>query len=140
MTMKLHCFGESGHSYKAALALELSGLDWAPKHVDFFNGAHRSDAYRSNNVMAEAPILEDGDLTLSQSGVIQQYISDKTGQFGGAGGAQYEILRWILWDNHKLSSQAGVVRFLKNFLPKEKQQPDVIAFLQGRLTGSPEGT
>ena len=25
MTLKLHCFGESGHSYKAALALELSG-------------------------------------------------------------------------------------------------------------------
>ena len=28
MTLKLHCFGESGHSYKAALALEMSGLDW----------------------------------------------------------------------------------------------------------------
>ena len=36
--MQLYCFGESGHSYKAALALELSGLDWQPVHVDFFNG------------------------------------------------------------------------------------------------------
>ena len=36
--MQLFCFGESGHSYKAALALELSGLDWQPVHVDFFNG------------------------------------------------------------------------------------------------------
>ena len=27
MTMKLYCFGESGNAYKAALALELSGLD-----------------------------------------------------------------------------------------------------------------
>ena len=26
MTLKLHCFGESGNSYKAALALELSAL------------------------------------------------------------------------------------------------------------------
>ncbi|MCP4825167.1 MAG: glutathione S-transferase, partial [Shimia sp.] len=30
MTIKLYCFGESGHSYKAALALELSGLSWEP--------------------------------------------------------------------------------------------------------------
>ena len=38
MTLKLHCFGESGHSYKAALTLELGPLDWEPIHVDFFNG------------------------------------------------------------------------------------------------------
>lgn len=38
MTIKLHCFGESGNAYKAALALELSGLDWEPVKVDFFGG------------------------------------------------------------------------------------------------------
>jgi len=37
MTIQLYCFGESGNSYKAALALELSGLDWEPVFVDFFN-------------------------------------------------------------------------------------------------------
>ena len=37
MTLKLHCFGESGHSYKAALALEMSGLDWTPVFIDFFS-------------------------------------------------------------------------------------------------------
>ena len=49
MTLQLHCFGESGNSYKAALALELSGLEWEPVFVDFFNGASRSDAYRALN-------------------------------------------------------------------------------------------
>ena len=34
MTLHLHCFGESGHSYKAALGLTLAGLDWQPVHVD----------------------------------------------------------------------------------------------------------
>ena len=133
MTIKLHCFGESGHSYKAALALELSGLDWEPVFVDFFNGAHKSDAYREANVMAEAPVLVDGDLTLSQSGVIQQYITEKTGKFGGAPEDRYEVLRWVLWDNHKLSSQVGVLRFLTNFLPEEKRPTEVIGFLQGRV-------
>ncbi|UWQ59835.1 glutathione S-transferase family protein [Leisingera caerulea] len=133
MTIKLHCFGESGHSYKAALALELSGLAWEPVFVDFFSGAHRTDDYRGLNVMAEAPVLVDGDVRLSQSGVIQQYISDKTGKFAGRPEDKYEVLRWILWDNHKLSSQAGMTRFLMHFIPEDKRPQDVIAFMQGRL-------
>lgn len=133
MTIKLHCFGESGHSYKAALALELSGLDWEPVFVDFFAGQHRGEDYRNLNVMAEAPVLIDGDIRLSQSGVIQQYITDKTGKFGGAPDEKYEVLRWVLWDNHKLSSQVGMTRFLMNFLPEDKRPKDVIGFMQGRL-------
>ncbi|MEO1239798.1 MAG: glutathione S-transferase N-terminal domain-containing protein, partial [Pseudomonadota bacterium] len=83
MTIKLHCFGESGHSYKVALALELGPLDWEPIFVDFFNGAVRSPDYRDLNPMGEAPVLVDGDATLTQSGVIQAYLSEKTGLFGG---------------------------------------------------------
>jgi glutathione S-transferase len=135
MTMKLHCFGESGHSYKAALALVLGPLDWEPVFVDFFNGAARTPEYRETvNEMGEAPVLIDGDLKLTQSGVIQQYLSEKTGRFGGdTVEVKREILRWVLWDNHKLSSTAGTVRFLMNFLPEEKRPADVIAFLQGRF-------
>lgn len=133
MTIKLHCFGESGHSYKAALALELSGLDWEPVFVDFFAGQHRGEDYRNLNVMAEAPVLIDGDIRLSQSGVIQQYITDQTGKFGGAPDEKYEVLRWVLWDNHKLSSQVGMTRFLMNFLPEDKRPKEVIGFMQGRL-------
>ena len=133
MTIKLHCFGESGHSYKAALALELSGLDWEPVFVDFFAGQHRGEDYRNLNVMAEAPVLIDGDIRLSQSGVIQQYITDKTGKFGGGPDEKYEVLRWVLWDNHKLSSQVGMTRFLMNFLPEDKRPKEVIGFMQGRL-------
>ena len=39
----------------------------------------------------------------------------------------------MLWDNHKLSSQAGMTRFLMNFLPEDKRPAEVIAFMQGRL-------
>ncbi|MCW1954815.1 MAG: glutathione binding-like protein [Roseobacter sp.] len=136
MTIKLHCFGESGNAYKAALALELSGLDWEPVYVDFFGGAARTPEWRAKNVMGEAPVMEDGDIRLTQSGVIQQYITDKSGKFGGAAEDKYEVLRWVLWDNHKMSSQAGVTRFLMNFLPEDKRPQEVIGFLQGRLKGA----
>jgi glutathione S-transferase len=138
MTIKLHCFGESGHSYKAALALELSGLDWEPVYIDFFNGATRSPEYRGAiNEMGEAPVLIDGDLRLTQSGVIQDYVSEKSGKFGGRDDHERrEILRWILWDNHKLSSPAGMTRFLMNFMPEDKRPLEVIKFTQGRLHGA----
>ncbi len=135
MTIKLHCFGESGNSYKAALALELSGLDWEPVYVDFFAGATRSPQFRETvSVMGEAPVMVDGDLTLTQSGAIQDYVSEKSGRFGGRDATERrEILRWVLWDNHKLSSMGGLTRFLMNFLPEDKRPAEVIAFNQGRL-------
>ena len=138
MTIKLYCFGESGNAYKAALALELSGLAWEPVKVDFFGGETRSDDYRSQiNTLGEAPVMIDGDIKLTQSGVIQDYTSEKSGKFGGKDAAERrEILRWVLWDNHKLSSMAGMTRFLMNFLPADKQPKEVIAFNQGRLAAA----
>lgn len=135
MTIKLYCFGESGNAYKAALPLQLAGLDWEPVKVDFFNGATRTPEYRAEvNEMGEVPVLVDGDITLTQSGVIQHYITEKTGKFGGATPEEArEVLRWQFWDNHKLSSPAGMTRFLMNFLPEDKRPAEVIAFTQGRL-------
>ena len=136
--MKLYCFGESGHSYKAALALQLAEIDWTPIFVDFFNGETRSDQYRNQvNEMGEAPVLVDGDIKLTQSGVIQNYLYNRTGKHGGKDEAEkLEILRWILWDNHKLSSFAGNTRFLMNFFPKDKRPQPVIDFNLARLKSS----
>ena len=138
MTIKLHCFGESGNAYKAALALQLSGLDWEPVKVDFFGGETRTQDYRTTiNNMGEAPVMIDGDIRLTQSGVIQDYISEQSGKFGGSNPEERrEILRWVLWDNHKLSSNAGMTRFLMNFLPVDKQPKEVIGFMQGRLSAA----
>ncbi len=134
MTNKLYCFGESGNAYKAALPLELSGLDWQPVKVDFFNGEARTDAFRALNDMGEVPVLVTPEITLTQSGAIQDWITERTGRFGGADAAQArEVLRWVLWDNHKLSGQAGSLRFLMHFLPPEKQPEQVIKWLKGRL-------
>jgi glutathione S-transferase len=133
MGMQLYCFGESGNAYKAALTLELAGADWEPVFVDFFKGEARSDAFKEINLMGEVPVLVDGDRTITQSGAIQQYVVDQTGKLGGAREDKYDVLRWVLWDNHKMSSQAGVTRFLLNFLPEDKRPKEAIGFLQGRL-------
>lgn len=138
MVMKLYCFGESGHSCKAALALELTGCDWEPIFVDFFNGATRDPEYRSNvNVMGEVPVLVDGDVKITQSGLIQTYLAEKTGLHGGATPAEIrEVLRWVLWDNGKFSTVIGATRFLMHFAPEDKRPQQVIEANKARLRGS----
>jgi glutathione S-transferase len=135
--MKLYCFGESGNAYKVALALTFLDLEWEPVFVDFFNGAARTPEFKAINEMGEVPVLIDGDLTLTQSGVILDYLSSKTGRLGGKSAAERrEVLRWLFWDNHKLSALAGNTRFLANFLPEDKRPAGVVPFQQARLRGS----
>ena len=134
MTAQLWCFGESGNAYKAALTMELTGYDWTPVYVDFFNGEARSPAFREINAMGEIPVFRENGLTLAQSAVIQLHIAEKTGKFLGQD--RNETLRWLMFDNHRLSGQAGPARFLMNFLSEDKRPQSAIDYLQGRLKAS----
>lgn len=137
MTSRLHCFAQSGNAYKAALMLEFCGEDWEPVFVDFFNGEARSPEYREVNEMGEVPCYSDGTVTLTQSGVILDYLSGKHGKFGPKDEAERrEILRWTLWDNHKLTGYIATARFMQLYLPEKHRKQDVIDFLMGRATNA----
>jgi glutathione S-transferase len=111
---RLYCFGESGNAYKAALMLNLSGCDWEPRWVDYFNGETRRDEFRSGvNELGEVPVLEHAGKRFTQSGVILTYLAERTGRFGGRNADErYDALRWILFDNHKFTSYFATLRFL----------------------------
>ena len=131
---KLHCFCQSGNSYKAALYLNCAGLDWEPVFVDFFKGATREPEWRQGvNEMGEAPVLEKQGKKLTQSGVILTYLAQKSGKFAPANeDAKLEALRWILFDNHKFTSYLATYRFLKAFA-QPAPDANVLAFLKGRF-------
>jgi glutathione S-transferase len=131
---KLHCFCQSGNSYKVALYLQCAGLDWEPVLVDYFGGQTRDSKWREGvNEMGEAPVLEEGATRLTQSGAILSHLADKTGKFKPAGEAQrLEALRWVLFDNHKFTSYFATYRFLKAF-GKQEPDPAVMSFLKGRF-------
>ncbi|MFO1057140.1 MAG: glutathione S-transferase [Dongiaceae bacterium] len=128
----LYGFAQSGNAYKAALMLQLCGADWTVRFVDFFNGETRTPEYRAINVMGEVPVLEHEGRRLSQSGVILDYLAERLGRFGPADGEERrEILRWLLFDNHKLTSYTATLRFLLAFM-KTGETP-VTEFLRGRM-------
>jgi len=127
----LYCFAQSGNCYKAALMLALCDADWEPRFVDFFNGETRTPEFRAINEMGEVPVLDHGDIRLSQSGVILDYLSGSLGKFAAQSAVERrEILRWLLFDNHKLTSYIGTLRFMVTFM-KTGETP-VTEFLRGR--------
>ncbi|MBK8770809.1 MAG: glutathione S-transferase family protein [Rhizobiales bacterium] len=133
---KLYCFGESGNAYKAALMLQACGVAWEPVFVDFFNGETRSDAFRRDvNIMGEVPVLKHENRTYSQSGVILDYLAEVTRKFGAKSeDERREILRWMLFDNHKLTASIASLRYLLTLT--KKPEGEVTEYLRKRALGA----
>lgn len=128
----LYGFAQSGNSYKVALMLNLCGADWKPRFVDYFSGETRTPAFRAINVMGEVPVLEHAGKRLTQSGVILDYLAERLGKLGAADADERrEILRWLLFDNHKLTSYTATLRYLMS-LAKTGETP-VTEFLRARM-------
>jgi glutathione S-transferase len=132
----LLCFGESGNAFKVAFMLQACELSWKPQWVDFFNGETRSPEYRQNfNEMGEAPVLLHGSRKFTQSGVILDYLAEVSRRYGPkSDDERREILRWMLFDNHKLSSPVASLRFMIS-IAKTGDTP-VTDWLRGRALGA----
>lgn len=132
--VRLHGFSQSGNTFKVAFLLRALGVPWQPVFVDFMHGATRAEAWRAQtNEMGEVPVLDDGAVRLTQSGAILTYLARKHAAFDGGDEMQrLEVLRWLLFDNHKLTSYFASYRFMKAFAPAPPD-PAVMAWLRGRL-------
>jgi glutathione S-transferase len=134
---RLHCFAQSGNTFKVAFMLRALGVPYETVYVDYFGGTTRSAAWREGvNEMGEVPVLEHGERRLTQSGAILTYLAAEHGRFAGeSADDRFEVLRWLLFDNHKFTSYFSTYRFMKSFAPTP---PDtsVMAFLKGRVDGA----
>jgi glutathione S-transferase len=141
---RLHSFCQSGNSFKVAFLLRALNQPWEPVFVDFMNGVTREASWREQaNEMGEVPVLAydtpSGPRKMTQSGVILTYLAKKHGGHNGCveyGGKtedeQQDVLRWLLFDNHKFTSYFATYRFMKAFGPTAPD-PAVMAWLRGRL-------
>jgi glutathione S-transferase len=131
---RLHCFSQSGNSFKVAFFLRALHQPWEAVFVDYIHGLTRDPSWREqNNEMGEAPVLEDGARRLAQSGAILTYLARKHGAFAGRDAdEQQEVLRWLLFDNHKFTSYFATWRFMKSF-GASPPEPAVMAFLKSRI-------
>ena len=135
---KLHCFCQSGNSYKVALYLNCSGLDWEPVFTDYLNGMTRDPKWREGHLDGRG--TGPGGATagrLTQSGAMLTYLADKTGKFKPrlrerpARGAALDPVRQP--QVHELLRDAPLHAFVS---ASRRPIPAVLAFLKGRFDGA----
>lgn len=130
---RLHYFPESGNSYKLALMLALCGQTFELVWTDFGAGVTRTPEWRAAVYeMGEIPVLEEDGVRLTQTAPILLRLADRYGRFGGRTPEdKNEVLRWLFWDNHKLTGYMATYRFLRTFAPSP--DPHVLAFMRRRI-------
>jgi glutathione S-transferase len=129
---RLHYFPESGNSYKLALMLTLCGQSFEPVWTDFAGGVTRTPEWRATvNELGEIPVLEEDGVRLTQTAPILLQLADRYDRFGGTSAQKFEILRWLFWDNHKLTGYMATYRYLRTFTAQP--DPQVLAFLRNRI-------
>ena len=75
--MKLHMHPASITSRPVSLFIAEKGLTVEPVIVDLFSVAHHQEPYITFNPNRLVPVLEDGDLKLTESSAILKYLADK---------------------------------------------------------------
>lgn len=121
---RLHYFPESGNSYKLALMLTLCGQTFEGVWTDFGGGVTRTPEWRRTvNEMGEIPVLEIDGERLTQTAPILLMLSEQYGRFGGENAKEkFEVLRWLFWDNHKLTGFMATYRYFRAFTPSPDPQ------------------
>ena len=82
--------------------------------------------------MGEIPVLEEDGVKFTQTAPILLRLADRFGRFQGVDEvARYEVLRWLFWDNQKLSGFTAAYRYRRAFI--SASDPNVLAFMRGRV-------
>jgi glutathione S-transferase len=113
--------------------LTLCGEKFEPIWTDFGGGVTRTAQWRASvNEMGEIPVLEEDGVRLTQTAPILLKLAERYGRFGGeTPQEQFELLRWLFWDNHKLTGYMATYRFSRTFSPSP--DPNVLNYFRKRL-------
>lgn len=113
--------------------LTLCDQTFEPIWTDFGSRITWTPEWRANvNPMGEIPVLEVDGVKFTQTGPLLMKLSKSFGRFGALNESEeFEILRWLFWDNQKLSGYMATYRFLRTF--SKGANKDVLAFLRKRI-------
>ncbi|WP_096700870.1 maleylacetoacetate isomerase [Magnetospirillum sp. 15-1] len=75
--MQIHNFFRSGTSHRLRIALNLKGLDYEYVAVDLRSEQHLGAAFKALNPQGLVPALVEGDLVLTQSPAIIEWLEER---------------------------------------------------------------
>ncbi len=114
--MKLYDYILSPSCYKVRLLAALTGTKLKLRPVDFHpGGEHLRPEFLALNPAGSIPILEDGELLLTESSAMLTYIAEKSGKNWLAGETPEEkatVQQWLSF-SHRLTDSLGQARLIE---------------------------
>lgn len=75
--VKVHSFPLSGHAHRVELFVNLAGIAHEVVTVDLPNGEHKKPPFLALNPAGQVPVIEDGDVVVSDANAILVYLARK---------------------------------------------------------------
>ena len=121
---------DSGHSYKAKLALTLLGIDHEYRHVEVSapREARRAD-WRAASRFGEIPVLEVDGRAIVQSDAILLHLARTTGRLGWEIDPD-QLTEWLFWEANRIGLSLPNLRLHLKWGPRAEA---VEAWLRSRM-------
>ncbi|CCM75470.1 glutathione S-transferase family protein [Rhizobium mesoamericanum] len=116
--MKLYSHPLSGHAHRARLFLSLIGATADIVDVDLSAGEHKSPDFLALNPFGQLPVLQDGDVVISDSNAILVYLGKKYASEGWLPeepAAAAAVQRWLSVAAGEIAYGPGAARLVTLF-------------------------
>lgn len=125
--IRLHRMPLSGHCHRVELFLSLLGLPVELVEVNMAAGAHKAPAFLQLNPFGQVPVIQDGDIALTDSNAILVYLASRYAPDADAWLPRdplqaAAVQRWLSVAAGPLAFGAAVARAIVVF--KRTTQPD----------------
>lgn len=114
--MRLYFHPGSTNARRARLTAAHLGIELEEQLVDFAKGEQKAPAYLALNPNGAIPTLVDGDLVLTESRAIMQYLAARRPESSllpQDEKARIDVVRWQFWDASHFSPACGTIFFEK---------------------------
>ena len=156
MTLKLYWSPDSANLV-VRIALELFGMPFEAIRLNRGAGDHKSADYLARNPQGLVPVLEDGEITLFETGAILWHVMERAGRMGPDGPAMSDAvaraaaLKWMFFLSNTVHADLRCAFYSHRYVPEEtvpvfrdglrcrlRQHCDLIEtqIVQGGLTGA----
>ena len=116
--------------------LEELGVPCEIRRIEFPKGLQTPE-YRKIHPLGSLPAIEDGDLTMFESGAITEYLVEThgKGRLAPAPGSPLRAayLQWSHFGEATLLPPLGVIAQHSMLLPEDQRVPDILPWARGRL-------
>jgi len=134
--LKLH-FAPNSRAGRIVWLLEELGLEYEVNKMAFHPKDLKSDEHRRRHPLGRVPVLEDGDVSIFESGAIVEYVMARHGDGGlkpAVDAPEFpEYLQWFHYCEGMVMPPINTIMVHSVLLPPDRRDPEVLAQAQRLL-------